>query len=626
MRKLYSPTFGLLEKVTPIRLGGTSSKTPQEAAQTLGILTQDKLGVPNGVATLVNGLIPQEQLPDTIKPTVNVSGYKDIGVNIPMSFQITNFDTQSSYSVTSDNNLTVVLGPNGALTLTALAEGNLSFSINDSEYQVTGVPIRPIAPIVIAPVDGALNQIASVSFVTGAFSLLGNDPSLDTHQSTIWQLATDSLFVNKTHTSSNNSDNLTNWKVSGLTENTTYYLRVAHVGAITGQGPWSNTVSFKTKGSFVPSQLQQEVFGPTVTGEEYFAWSIDMTSDGNIMLVGAYNSNYASGNVYEFQRVNNVWAQTQSLPLDVFTEFFGYSVAVSGDGLTAVVGSPNSDAAHCYAKISGNWLYRQQLTGQDTSMGDKFGLSVTVSGDGKTLAVGARGHNNGQGAVYVYLRSNDVWTFQAKLVPTDIADNNYFGACVALSYNGNTLAVGAYGKSLSTGAVLIWTRTDGVWGGQQEFSSNDPVSGSLFGYSVALSSNGSVCVVGAPGKNSMVGAGYVYVYSNGVWTQKQKLVRTTSGTAEIDKARFGSSVSVSDDGEVVVVGAEQKSSFTGAAYVFSKTGTNWVQKHKLSAANPKTQDWFGSSVTISGDGSTCVVGAWLKEGTSVDQGSAYVFV
>lgn len=626
MRKLYSPTFGLLEKIVPIRLGGTFSKTPQEASETLGILTSDKLGVPGGVATLVDGLLPKEQLPDTIKPAVHVTGYKDIGVNIPMSFQITNYDTQTEYVVHADDGLNIVLDTSGGLTVTALAEGVFGFSINDSRFEVTGVPIKPNAPVLIAPVDGALNQIASVSFITSAFSLVGDNSSLDTHQATVWELATDSLFVNKTHTSSGSGVNLTNWKVSALTENTTYYLRVAHVGAITGQGFWSNTVSFKTKVSFVPSQLQQEVFGPTQDGEEYFAWSLDLSSDGNTMLVGAYNSNYASGNVYEFRRDNSVWTRTYRFPLDTAAEFFGYSVAVSDDGFTAIVGSPNSDAAHCYAKVENNWHYRQQIVGQDTSFGDKFGLAVAISGDGNTMAVGARNHNGGQGAVYVYLRENDVWTFQSKLVPADVSGNEYFGASLALSYSGNTIAVGGYGKNLSVGSVRIWIRTEGVWGFQQEFSGNDPVSGSQFGYSVALSSNGSVCAVGAPGKSSLVGAGYIYGYSNGVWSQKQKLVRTTSDTAETDKARFGSSITLSGNGDICVVGAEQKSSYAGAAYVFSKTDTNWVQKHKLSSVNPATQDWFGSAAVLSSDGSTCAVGAWLKEGTKVDQGAAYVFV
>lgn len=626
MRKLFSPTYGLLEGVTPVKRGGTDSKTAQKAVEVFNILTKDKLGVPNGVATLVNGLIPPEQLPENIKPAVHLLGQKEIGINIPTSFQISNYDVNSSYIIEADVGLNIVIGVDGVLTLTASGEQLYSFTINDSNFQVTGVPIKPNKPLVLTPVTGAQNQLASVSFITGSFSLVGGDDSIDTHASSVWELATDVLFVNKTHISNSGNSNLTNWKVNGLSENTTYYLRVAHVGAITGQGFWSDIVSFTTKKSFVPSELQQEVFGPTASGEDYFGWSVDLASDGNTMLVGAYNSNYSSGNVYEYQRSGSLWGQPQPLPIPVSTSFFGYSVSISEDANTAVVGSPENDTVHCYSKVNGAWQYRQQLVGQDTISGDKFGLSVCVSGDGNTIAVGSRNHNNGQGAVYIYLRGNDVWAFQQKLVPSNISDSEYFGASVSLSYNGDVCACGAYGKNLAIGSVRIWARTQGVWGQQQEFSSNDPISGSHFGYSVSLSSNGTVCLVGAPNKNNLVGAAYVYIYSAGLWSQQQKLVRSTNGTAETDRGRFGSSVSLDNSGTIAVVGADAKSSYAGAAYVFSKVGTSWSQKHKLTAPNGASQNWFGSSVSISADGGTCAVGAWLKDATRVDQGSVYVFV
>jgi uncharacterized protein (DUF2345 family) len=317
---------------------------------------------------------------------------------------------------------------------------------------------------------------------------------------------------------------------------------------------------------------------------------------------------------------------------------FGFSVSISGD--TVVVGAPGKNssqgAAYVFVKPSGGWTttstFTAKLTASDGAVGDDFGFSVSVSGD--TVVVGAHnadiGANLAQGAAYVFVKPSGGWsgnlTETAKLTASDGAAFDTFGFSVSVS--GDTVVVGAPGKNSSRGAAYVFVKPSGGWTTTSTFTAkltaSDGAVGDDFGFSVSVS--GDTVVVGAaPFANQ--GAAYVFVKPSAGWsgnlTESAKL--TASDGAAFDF--FGSSVSIS--GDTVVVGALGKNSSQGAAYVFVKPSGGWsgnlTETAKLTASDGAAFDTFGWSVSVSGD--TVVVGAPGADiGANADQGAAYVFV
>ncbi len=205
-----------------------------------------------------------------------------------------------------------------------------------------------------------------------------------------------------------------------------------------------------------------------------------------------------------------------------------------------------------------------------------------------------------------------------KLVAADPAYSDNFGSSVALSGDGNTALIGADNKTVNgqtnAGAAYVFVRPSGgtTWTQQQELTASDASQGNNFGSSVALSDDGNTALIGAYNKTvngqPYAGAAYVFVRPSGgtTWAQQQKL--TASDAAAIDL--FGSSVSLSDDGNTALIGAYNKTvngqQYAGAAYVFVRPsgGTAWTQQQELTASDASYYDHFGSSVALSGDGNT----------------------
>ncbi len=342
---------------------------------------------------------------------------------------------------------------------------------------------------------------------------------------------------------------------------------------------------------------------------------------GDTALVAADCDDNAKGAVYVFTSTNGVWSQQQKLTADnpAAGDYFGHSGAVSGD--TAVIGAVREDvstgAVYIFTRTNGVWSQQQKLTGDDSDTGDYFGCSAAVSGD--TAAVGAGFENNKNGAVYIFTRTGDgVWTKQAKLTDDEGADGKQFGWSVSLS--GDTLAVGAVrddDNGIKSGSAYIFTRMNGMWSQQQKLLAGDGNSGDAFGQSVSLSEDS--VLIGAHYNDDKVetsGAGSAYVFTrmNGVWSQQQKLTASDGATYD----RFGWSVSIS--GDTALIGAFGDDSVQGSAYVFTRTDGMWSQQQKLTASDYSPADEFGQSVSLSGD--AALIGAL---GNDDLKGSAYIY-
>ena len=310
-------------------------------------------------------------------------------------------------------------------------------------------------------------------------------------------------------------------------------------------------------------------------------------------------------------------------------DFFGTSVVIGGD--TAIVGAwgddtvgSNSGAAYVFQRSGTNWTEQAELTASGVAAGAGLGISVAISGD--TVVAGAfqdddAGSNSG--SAYVFQRSGTAWSEQAKLTASDGAAGDRFGISVAIS--GDTVVVGAHEDDDSgseSGSAYVFQRSGTVWTEQAKLLASDGAANDEFGCTVAISSD--TVVVGAQfhGKSdSLVGAAYVFQRNGTAWIEKAKLLASDGAESDI----FGSSVTIS--GDTIVVGAARGDGATtdsGSAYIFQRSGTTWTEQAKLTASDGSTDDRFGDSVAISDD--TVAVGAFGDDDDAGNSsGSTYVF-
>ncbi|MDO8672411.1 MAG: FG-GAP repeat protein [Dehalococcoidia bacterium] len=262
----------------------------------------------------------------------------------------------------------------------------------------------------------------------------------------------------------------------------------------------------------------------------------------------------------------------------------------------------------------------KKLLASDGAASDNFGWSVAIDGD--TIVVGAHGKSGGQGAAYVFARDwlgANNWGEMKKLTASDGAAGDEFGYSVAI--DGDTIVIGAHVKSSAQGAAYVFARDlpgANAWGQAKKLTASDGASNDVFGYAVAIA--GDNIVVAAPNDNYQQGSAYVFTRNEGGannWGQWTKL--TASDGAWYDG--FGYSVAI--DGDTIVVGAVGESD-RGAAYVFAREkgwSNHWGEVTKLPAPYVGDQMFFGASVAVDGD--TIVVGTLNWYG--YQQGEVYVF-
>jgi len=304
---------------------------------------------------------------------------------------------------------------------------------------------------------------------------------------------------------------------------------------------------------------------------------------------------------------------------------FGRAVAVQGN--VAVVGAPNagfgSGAAYVFERTTTGWQLNQKLNVPDMSA-SFFGTSVAIDGD--RIVVGAPGDLNvdvGAGAAYVFVRTFTKWTPEAKLIGSENSAFDSFGISVAIK--GDRIVCGAYGNSdlnqTEVGSAYVFHRTNGLWLQEQELTANDGASLARFGLSVTM--NEDTIAVGADGDSELgffSGAVYVFSFDGSNWMQQQKL----HAQDPQESASFGYHLAM--DGDTMVIGAPQNQVGThtlGAAYVFSRRSQGWLQDRKLAAKDSDTFDGFGLRVAISED--TIAVGSVNDHEAALSGGAAYVY-
>jgi len=348
---------------------------------------------------------------------------------------------------------------------------------------------------------------------------------------------------------------------------------------------------------------------------QQFGYSVSLSNDGQTLAVGSPMANNNQGYVKVYNLVNNEWTlpPINTLSGTEINQQFGYSVSLSSDGQTLAVGSPVANDAQGYVKVyklvNNVWtLLPSDNTLSGTVSDQQFGHSVSLSSDGQTLAVGSPVANGGQGYVKVYKLVNNVWT----LLPSDntlsgTVSGQQFGYSVSLSSDGQTLAVGSPMANNNQGYVKVYKLVNNVW---TLLPSDNTLSGTVggqqFGYSVSLSSNGQTLAVGAPETNNYQGYVKVYKLVNNVWT----LLDSNPLSGTVGGQQFGYSVSLSSNGQTLAVGAFMANGGQGYVKVYKLVNNVWtLLPSDNTLSGTASNQYFGQSVSLSSDGQTLAVGA-----------------
>lgn len=318
---------------------------------------------------------------------------------------------------------------------------------------------------------------------------------------------------------------------------------------------------------------------------------------------------------------------------------FGAAVSMSSDGLTVVVGSPgaNSGAGAAYIfgydPTSASWSFTAELNpGTTPSPGDQFGAEVAISRDGSTAIAGAPGTSpSNAGACYGFNNIQGAWAFTADLVPTTApASGNKYGSAVALNFDGSIAVVGAPGVNSNAGAAYGFTWDGTTWNyGNNLTPSSAPIADDLFGSSMAVSSSGTIAVVGAPGTQTNVGSAYYFEYNAGLWGPGASSAAQLTPSASLSNYdNFGASISMDEQGVNVLVGAPSDPTYgsnDGVVYAFVwDVDTNtWDPAGVLDPSSLiQNYEEYGTSVVVSGNGAYAVAGG---VSTNSDPGVVVVF-
>jgi thrombospondin type 3 repeat protein/FG-GAP repeat protein len=355
---------------------------------------------------------------------------------------------------------------------------------------------------------------------------------------------------------------------------------------------------------------------------------VALSSNGSTLLVGALDS----ANVYV--RSGATWVLQATLSNGKPSTSFGESVALSADGNTAIVGArdetptqSHAGAAYVFARTGTTWTQIARLVSTQEESEIEFGFAVAMSGDGNTAVVGVPFGDNsfafGRARAEVFVRSGATFAFQATLLGSD-ANGTFFGFAVALANNGSTAIVGAPHELAESGTASIFVRSGTTWTRQAFLE--DSLFLDHYGSAVALSGDGLEAIVGSPDENNGTnidhGAAFVYRRSGTTWPLQQKLV---ADPAE-EFAQFGGAVALDGDGTLALIGAARAdvpdgASFDeGAAFRFTRAGAVWTQRTELVATDQVFDQAFGHAVAVSANEAVLAVA-----GPFAGDGAVYMF-
>jgi hypothetical protein len=378
--------------------------------------------------------------------------------------------------------------------------------------------------------------------------------------------------------------------------------------------------------SFSQMQIGDDIDGEAANDQS--GSSVSISSDGTIVAIGApFNDGKGHVRIYNYD--NSTWSTVgQDIDGEAAGDQSGYSVSLSSDGSVVAIGAPfnngtGSDAGHVrlYENIGNVWTEKGNEINAE-AFGDYSGWSVSLSSDGNTVAIGAYGNDsNGgnSGHVRVYNFDGTDWIQLGDDIDGETAGDRS-GLSVSLSSDGNTVAIGAdfnAGNGNFSGHVRVYNYNSTDWI-QKGSDIDGEFSFDQSGYSVSLSADGNVVAIGSTRNSSKTGHVRVYNYVSN-WVQIGADI-----DGEVANDLSGYSVSLSDDGSIVAIGARSNSSSAGHVRVYKNTSSTWNQVG-VDIDGEASSDYSGTIVSLSSDGYVVAIGAPGNDGNGDSAGQLRVY-
>jgi hypothetical protein len=377
--------------------------------------------------------------------------------------------------------------------------------------------------------------------------------------------------------------------------------------------------------------------------EARFGTSAALSADGSTLLIGAPQANGSQGAAWIFQREGSVWVEQGELtspapvndpqieecaeesPEEAGECAFGASVALSADGNTALVGEPSPSATAGSAWIFARsgpgaaWVREAEpLRGGGDPHEGRFGKSVALSADGALALVGDPSAVNGHGGAWVFINSAG-WTQQSMVLDDEASSLAHFGRSVALSADASTAVIGGPGDGKGAGAAWTFTRSGAIWTQQGKLTGRGESAEGHFGRSVALSGDGGTAMASAQDDGSGAGAVWTFARSGSAFAESAESV--LRGPVE-SQERFGASLALSGDGDEALVGAPRFESGLGVVNAFERSASAWSQQPALGGSGAVGKGYSGAAVALSSDGQVAAIGATRDDKRA---GAAWVF-
>lgn len=344
--------------------------------------------------------------------------------------------------------------------------------------------------------------------------------------------------------------------------------------------------------------VQERVIGPSTSATMGgFGYDVDLSADGNTLVVGipfwdVGGASRDNGRAAAYFRSEGEWSDPYLIKRNLSPaaqDYFGSSVAVSADGKRAVIGAPLVDDSGrtdigrvSFFEFDGA-VWRDKYTTLNQSparaAGEKFGWAVDMNDAGTLALVGAPEHDGAvaeAGLVAVmYRQGNGTWATYSWLVDqlasaTSATAAPNFGYAVAISGDGRVVSVGAPGEDVSgkndSGAVSVYYDSVGngsTWALRQRITQAS--AGARGGFSVGLDTDGSHLMIGAYGYNSYGGLASLWIYNGTKYAANAYKIETSAGSSGL-----GSAVAISGDGKVMAAGASLANNLTGLVRTFDQ--------------------------------------------------------
>lgn len=570
------------------------------------------------------------------------------------------------------------------IRISSPVNGTFSASASPVDYMIAGMATQPgnttlsysvngFACSFVVPVQSGTGRASAVNCggtLSGAYTVGGAMTGLNTKVVTLTVSAAGTFYL-RTNT------------VNGV-----YFF-----GSATASGTGALNVTLTAVGTPISNSTDTYTVTVSSSATAFVTCTFNVTSSlpASIPAFNTLSCSALSAGVTYIKANNTTTIDFFGGYLSDAAYYFGKGTKISSDGLTLAVGAIGEDgdltggninstnnnnwggagAVYVYTRtsISSNWSFQAKLKPTQLGADDRFGNSLDLSNDGNTLLVGSfyeDGNGVGvnptvnnsaanSGAAYVFVRTGSTWSQQAYLKPNQSTASDYFGVNVAISGDGNTVAVGAIGEDsdaggvnpavnngtkTSSGAVYTFTRSGSAWTFDAFIKSSNLDKDDWFGSDVALNNDGSTLAVGCENEagsnfginptvnNSAANSGAVYVFlkSAGNWSQQAYIKASQVSAGD----RFGRSVDLDGSGNRLVVGAfredgngvnvnpaaNESAGDAGAAYIYSRSGATWSQSAYLKSSNSGANDQFGRSVAFSNNGEHVSVGSMYEDGSN----------